>query len=199
MKKTFEITIPTDWSEISINRFMQYNKAVSELEDNHQTIVKTISTLCDIDEAVVEVMKLTDLQKVQDSLQKLISKPINKEIINKISIEGKMYGFHPKIDEITMGEFVDIETYAKDNDMAKMMSVLYRPITGTQGNRYDIEPYDIDKHLQNSERFGDLSINIGNAVAVFFWNLGKEQLNNLHQSSEREANQQHHHLMDGLV
>lgn len=199
MKKTFEITIPTDWSEISIQKFMKYNNAVNELEDNHQIIVKTISTLCDIDESVVEVMKLSDLQNIQGSLQKLIGNPINKEIINKINIEGTMYGLHPKIDEITMGEFVDIETYAKDNDMAKMMSVLYRPITRTQGNRYDIEPYDIDKHSDNADKFSKLSINVGNAIAVFFWNLGREQLNNIHRSSEVEANQMQHHPMDGLV
>jgi hypothetical protein len=199
MKKTFEITIPTDWSEISIKKFMRYNNAVNELEDQHQIIVKTISTLCDIDESVVEVMKLSDLQKIQGSLQKLIGKPINKEIINKINIEGTMYGFHPKIDEITMGEFVDIETFAKDNDMAKLMSVFYRPITKTQGNRYDIEPYDIDMHGKNADKFENLSINIGNAVAVFFWNLGSEQLHNFHQSSEKEANHQHHQVMDGLV
>lgn len=198
MKKTFEISIPTDWSEISIAKFVKYSNAVKDLEDDHQIIVKTISILCAIDEAVVEMMKLSDLHKIQSGLQKLISKPINKEIINKIEIDGRTFGFHPKIDEITMGEFVDVEEYAKDNDMAKMMSVLYRPITRTQGNRYDIEAYDISTHEKNAELFANLSINVGNAIAVFFWNLGREQLNNFHQYSEKEVKEQHLPIMDGL-
>ena len=198
MKNTFEISIPTDWSEISIEKFKLYNDTIKDLEDHHQIIVKTISVLCDIDESIVECMKLNDLQKIENSLQKLISKPVNKEIINKIDIEGTMYGFHPKIDEITMGEFVDIETYAKENDMAKMMSVLYRPIITTKGNRYDIEPYDLDIHAGNINKFKKLSINIGNPIAVFFWSLGKEQLNNSHQYSERDKRKVQHHLMDGL-
>lgn len=198
MKKTFEVSIPTDWSEITMKKFEKYHKAVKDLEDEHDKIIKTISTLCDIDEAVVEVMKLSDLYKIQSGLQKLISKPINRKVINKIEIDGKTFGFHPKIDEITMGEFVDVEEYAKDNDMAKMMSVLYRPITKTEGNRYDIEPYDISTHEKNAELFANLSINVGNAIAVFFWNLGREQLNNSLLYSEKEAKEQHLQIMDGL-
>jgi hypothetical protein len=91
---------------------------------------------------------------------------------------------------MTMGEFVDVETYAKENNIAKMMSVLYRPIVKEKGNRYDIEPYDFDVHSENSLHFEKLSINIGNAIAVFFWNLGKELLNNFHQSSSQKVKNQ---------
>ncbi len=198
MKKTFEISIPTEWNDITIETYIKYNDAVKDLEDGQEIMVKTISTMCGIDESIVEHMKLSDLQKIQESLQKLISKPVQKEIITKINIDGKIYGWHPKIDEMTMGEFVDIETFAKDNDIAKIMSVLYRPIVKTQGNRYDIEPYDADVHLENELQFKKLSINIGNPVAVFFWNLGNKQLNNFHQSSKRVEKELHQVDMDGL-
>jgi|TARA_R100000081_G_C4820055_1_gene178932 hypothetical protein len=185
MKKTFEISIPTEWEDVSIEKFVKYSQAVNHLEDDKEIVVKTISTLCSIAEEVVEVMKMKDLQKIQTTLQKLISKPINKEIINKINIEGTVYGFHPKLDEMTMGEFVDVETYAKENDFAGMMSVLYRPIIQTQGNRYNIEPYDTDVHYSNSQKFKKLSINVGNAIAVFFWDLGKTQLQHFQQYSKK--------------
>jgi hypothetical protein len=143
-------------------------------------------------------MKLKDLKKIQANLQKLIGKPVNKDIINKIDINGVKYGFHPNLDDLTMGEFVDIETYAKENDIAKMMSVLYRPIVKEQGNRYDIEPYDFDVHSENSIHFEKLSINVGNAIAVFFWTLGKEQLKTFHQSSKVVEKNQLVQTMDGL-
>ena len=85
-----------------------------------------------------------------------------------------------------MGEFVDIEMYANENDLAGMMSVLYRPITETQGNRYNIEPYDADIHMDNKKLFEKLSVNVANPIAVFFWNLGSEQMQTIHQYSEKE-------------
>ena len=198
MKKTFEITIPTNWSDVTIKKFIKYNDSLKDLEDERQIIIKTISILCDISEHIVEVMKLKDLKKIQANLQKLIGKPVNKDIINKIDINGVKYGFHPNLDDLTMGEFVDIETYAKENDIAKMMSVLYRPIVKEQGNRYDIEPYDFDVHSENSIHFEKLSINVGNAIAVFFWTLGKEQLKTFHQSSKVVEKNQLVQTMDGL-
>jgi len=198
MKKTIEIKIPTDWTDVSIERYVKYNQAMKELEDDRQIIIKTISILCNISENIVEVMKLKDLKKIQVNLQKLIGKPVNKDIINKIDINGVKYGFHPNLDELTMGEFVDVETYAKENDIAKMMSVLYRPIIKEEGNRYNIEPYDIDRHSDNANHFQKLSINVGNAIAVFFWTLGKEQLKTFHQSSKLEEKNQSVQTMVGL-
>ena len=197
MKKTIEIKIPTDWTDVSIERYVKYNHAMKELEDERQIIIKTISILCNISEHIVEVMKLKDLKKIQVNLQKLIGKPVNKNIINKIDINGVKYGFHPNLDELTMGEFVDVETYAKENDIAKMMSVLYRPINKEEGNRYNIEPYDFDKHSDNANQFQKLSINVGNAIAVFFWTLGKEQLKTFHQSSKLEEKNQSVQTMVG--
>lgn len=197
MKKTIEIKIPTDWSDVSIERYVKYNQAMKELEDEREIIIKTISILCNISEHIVEVMKLKDLKKIQVNLQKLIGKPVNKNIINKIDINGVKYGFHPNLDELTMGEFVDVETYAKENDIAKMMSVLYRPINKEEGNRYNIEPYDFDKHSDNANQFQKLSINVGNAIAVFFWTLGKEQLKTFHQSSKLEEKNQSVQTMVG--
>tara|TARA_R110002050_G_scaffold24659_2_gene65844 strand:+ start:936 stop:1535 length:600 start_codon:yes stop_codon:yes gene_type:complete len=198
MKKTIEINIPTDWCDVSIERYVKYNQSMKGLEDEKEIIIKTISILCNVPGRVVEVMKLKDLKKIQENLQKLIGKPVNKDIINKIDINGVKYGFHPNLDELTMGEFVDVETYAKENDIAKMMSVLYRPITKETGNRYNIEPYDFDKHSDNANHFQKLSINIGNAIAVFFWTLGKEQLKTFHQSSKVDQKNQSVPIMDGL-
>tara|TARA_R100000935_G_C2820224_1_gene159409 strand:- start:456 stop:1028 length:573 start_codon:yes stop_codon:yes gene_type:complete len=184
MKKTFEIDIPTIWDDVSIKKYQNYIDAIKDLVDERKIIIKTISVLCSIPEYVVEVMKLKDLKIIQENLQKLINHPVNKTIINKIEIDGIKYGFHPNLDELTLGEFVDVETFTKENDIAKMMSILYRPIVKEDGNRYDIEPYDFDVHSINSVKFERLSINVGNAIVVFFWTLGQELLNNFHQSSK---------------
>ena len=48
MNKTFEISIPTEWSEISIRTYANYINSMKDLEDHHEIAVKTISTLCNI-------------------------------------------------------------------------------------------------------------------------------------------------------
>ena len=172
MAKTYEIQVPTKWLDVSIQKYMDYNNTINKDDTDRESLIKTISVLCDIDTNIVEVMKLSDIKQIHEALHKLISSPVEKQIINKISIDGINYGFHPKLDEMTMGEYVDVETFATENDIAKMMSVLYRPIIKEQGNRYDIEPYDSEVHIANHEKFKKLSVNIGNPIAVFFWALG---------------------------
>tara|TARA_R100001244_G_scaffold132321_3_gene108204 strand:+ start:1213 stop:1812 length:600 start_codon:yes stop_codon:yes gene_type:complete len=193
MQRTLEISIPTDWSEISIAKYMKYgNIDTSDVTNNLSAI---ISILCDVPLEVVEVMKMTDIKRIYDNLHKLISKPVNKDIIKTIEVDGIIYGYHPKLDELTMGEYVDIETFASENELAKMLSVLYRPITKQQGNRYDIEPYDSDVHVDNHHKFSKLSVNIGNPIAVFFWSLGKKLQSSFQSSFARlEENQM---VMDG--
>tara|TARA_R100001163_G_scaffold13569_3_gene12595 strand:+ start:4838 stop:5437 length:600 start_codon:yes stop_codon:yes gene_type:complete len=197
MKKTFEISIPTEWEEVSVLKYQKYTSAVKDLTDEDEIAKQTISVLCDIPMNVLSHIKLKDLKVIQKSLHKLINKPVNKQIINKINIDGKVFGFHPKIDDLTMGEYVDIETFAKENDLASMMSVLYRPITKEQGNRYNIEPYHIS-HIDNKKHFENLSINIANAVVVFFWNLGNQQLKTIHQFLKQTEKNQHQVDMAGL-
>jgi hypothetical protein len=197
MKKTFEISIPTEWDEVSVLKYQKYTSAVKDLTDDDEITRQTISVLCDIPISVISHIKLKDLKVIQKGLQKLISKPVNKQIINKINIDDKMFGFHPKIDDLTMGEYVDIETFAKENDLASMMSVLYRPITEEQGNRYNIEPYHTN-HIDNRKHFEKLSINVANAIVVFFWDLGNQQLKNIHQYLKETEKNLHPVDMDGL-
>ena len=53
------------------------------------------------------------------------------------------YGFIPKLDEMTYGEYLDLTTYFKDmwDNMPTIMSVLYRPIVEEDVRGYKIKPY----------------------------------------------------------
>ncbi|QDP56707.1 MAG: hypothetical protein Unbinned3205contig1001_42 [Prokaryotic dsDNA virus sp.] len=185
MKKSFELLIPTEWSEISIKQYTDYIKSVTENDSDEDYMSNILLNFCGVKSNMIKYFKVTDLQKIKESLDKLISSPINTHIIHKIKIDGVKYGFHPNLDEMTMGEFIDLDTHAKNNDMSKMMNVLYRPITKEEGNRYDIESYSFKKHGDNYLKFQNLSINIANAVAVFFWTLGSKLLTSFQTSSNQ--------------
>ena len=116
-------------------------------------------------------------QTIYLKLAELISIPVNKEIFYKIKINGVKYGFHPCLDEMTLGEFVDIEENAKDGVLSfhKVMSVLYRPIIEEEGNKYKIEPYEAS-HMDNAKLFQEINIDTINGVMLFFYNLGNRLL-----------------------
>jgi hypothetical protein len=81
------------------------------------------------------------------------------------------FGFIPKLDDITLGEFVDLDNYIGDwQQIHKAMAVLYRPITFQKGDLYLIEEYEgSDKY---SEIMEDAPVNVALGAVVFFYRLG---------------------------
>lgn len=88
--------------------------------------------------------------------------------------KGVKYGFIPNIDDITTGEFIDIENYQKEpKDTYKVLSVLYRPIIKEgQGKRYLIAPYKGEVN----EQFKDMPSDVAFGALLFFWHLGIDLL-----------------------
>lgn len=198
MATQIKLSIPTDWSEITTKQYMDYIASVKDTDTNEDNMAKLLLYFCGIKGNVVKHFKVKDLIKIQDVLSRLISKPINTDIMNKIELDGVRYGFHPNLDELTFGEFIDLDTYAKEHNLAKMLGVLYRPIVEEQGNRYTIESYSFDIHGKNYIKLQSLSINIANAVAVFFWDLGRELLNDSRISLSQKEKKVHQQITAGL-
>ena len=80
---------------------------------------------------------------------------------------------------ITLGEYADIENYIDSglqDNLDKVMSVLYRPITEKKNNSYSIEAYDGTKAEVRAEIFKSMKARDVHNSLVFFWILGKELL-----------------------
>ena len=54
------------------------------------------------------------------------------------------YGFIPDLDEVSLGEYIDLDNNAsKWEQMHVAMNVLYRPIKTSKVGKYNIEEYDV--------------------------------------------------------
>jgi hypothetical protein len=108
------------------------------------------------------------------------------------------FGFIPKLDSISLGEFVDLDTYISDwTDMHKAMAVLYRPVTLENKGMYLIEDYESsDKY---SEVMKDMPIDIALGAVVFFYRLGKELSVYLMGYLQREAQKEDSELKQTLA
>ena len=99
-------------------------------------------------------------------------------LIKEFSMTGSndvevSFGMIPSLDEMTFGEYVDLENFISDWDsMHKAMAVLYRPIKYNKNGKYLIEDYDgSDRYW---EVMKDAPVNVSLGAMVFFYRLGKK-------------------------
>ena len=172
MKKQVKINIPESWAEVTLEQYQNYVIS-TDTKDEAAVMFNTIASLCSVPREYVERFKIEDLKKVYTNLNKLIEKPLNKELVNIIEIDGVRYGMHPNLDSMSFGEYVDLEEFAKAGLIGfhKVLAILYRPIADEQGARYNIEPYEVE-HQRNAEKFKGVNMDVINGVSVFFYTLG---------------------------
>lgn len=170
-----EISIPTELKEIKLSQYQAFLKIAKDNDDAEFMNQKMVQTFCNIDLKNVAEIRYKDVLEITASLGKMFNVTSHK-FINRFKLAGVEFGFIPELEEMTFGEYTDLDSYIGDWDnMHKAMAVLYRPITkkGLNGT-YEIEKYngsitycDVMKHAPLDVVFG---------ANVFFYSLGNELL-----------------------
>jgi hypothetical protein len=160
-----EITIPTHLSEVPLYKMVEYN-SLPHLEETERAI-KTVSIFLGLTNHETARLPLKVLNKAIEHIKNILSE--SPELQPTFEYKGIKYGFVPNLDDLTTGEFIDIETYQKEpKDTYKVLSVLYRPITKEgQGNRYLIAPYK----GEINEAFREMPSDVAFGALLFFWRL----------------------------
>ena len=97
------------------------------------------------------------------------------EFKDKFELNGIEYGFIPNLEDLSLGEYIDLETYLKDQkNLNKVAAVMYRPITKKYSDLYDIENYSAS--LKRQQDMKDAPIGIISQAVVFFYNIVNELL-----------------------
>ena len=150
-----------------------------------EKIVDIITILSDVPEEDILRLPVKNINQLGVYLTKFLKTLPEDRLKHIIEIDGIEYGFHPKLSDISFGEWVDIDsliTEGSNDNLHKIMAVLYRPIIAKSGDKYQIEPYepckDREKIMLNNLKVGDFY-----GVSVFFSDLGRELLNHTLTSS----------------
>tara|TARA_R110001583_G_scaffold3427_5_gene22006 strand:- start:5158 stop:5802 length:645 start_codon:yes stop_codon:yes gene_type:complete len=183
--------LPTRWSEVSLE---QYSKLMLVLESDSnneiEAVIKTLEALAGIDVSTLSKVPLKQLKAAYNELSLLTSTMPNSKIKRVIDVDGLEFGFIPDFDELSLGEFVDLDNYLQDawNNLDKIMAVLYRGITKREGDKYQIEPYSLDDIKDRRELFKrGLSIDTIYGAMVFFCNTGSKFIKTMQLSLEKES------------
>ena len=168
-KKTYSFI--DSWNDVSLNslsRFLAYSKL-----DATAAALNTINLFSDMPKDFIKKLSLEDVLQ----LMKMLTSMQNEvDAVHKatFTIEGKKYGFIPSLEDITLGEYADIESFIKggiETNLPNIMSVLFRPIVEENKNTYSIEGYDGTSQKDRAKIFMKMNaVQVQNSM-VFFCNF----------------------------
>jgi len=170
-----KVTIPTELSEITLKQYQKFVKILNENEESEFLSLKMIEIFCGVSLKVASSMRKKDLEEATSIIGGLFTKI--PPLIKKFEMDGIEFGFCPNLDELSWGEYVDIDTYSttKDwQDMHKCLAVLYRPIKRKMGDKYQLEPYE--SSLKYSDQMLNMPLDVALSAIVFFYRLGNDLL-----------------------
>ena len=162
-----KLVIPTSLNEITLGQYQEFSKLDITKESEVQS--KMIEIFCKVPVEVVRSMKAKDITDICVIINNMFD--VEHQMLNRFQMNGKDYGFIPDLENMSFGEYVDLDTFMGDNDnLHRAMNVLYRPIELLQGQRYTLKEYDPD--INEDAKNYPLDACFG--AMVFFYNLGKD-------------------------
>jgi len=180
--KQIEIEVPTTLSDIKLWQYQKYMKIIEQnktedAEDDEKINdflnMKLVEIFCNVSLRDVSKIPLKEFNKILEILNKAFEE--KPKLIQRFMLLDVDMGFIPKLDDITLGEYVDIETNISDwQKMHKAMAVLYRPVNFKAKEKYGIAPYKVKEETQ--ELMKEMPLDVAISSMVFFYDLGKELL-----------------------
>jgi len=163
------INIPESLNDITLKQYQKWLKIAEDKKLDNFLQQKMIEIFCNVELKKVLQMKATDVSEICTSINKLFTNDC--KLITKFNHNDKEFGFVPKLDDMSFGEYIDLDTYMADwQNMHKAMSVLFRPIKYKKKEQYLIEDYE----SANKYDLQNMSLDIVFGALVFFCNLRTE-------------------------
>ncbi len=168
------ITIPKNNAAITLQQFVSYQSGRNEVE--------RVMAATGQSRRVVEGFKMNTLTQLIDTFDNAIKigVPMHQQTV---VINGVRLGFIPDLNDLTLREHIDLDSYAQEiwkkdgNDytnLPKLMAILFRPVTDIFGKYYRIEPYDSERVRYYLDVVNLLTMDKVNGALVFFSTIVKE-------------------------
>jgi hypothetical protein len=172
--KEVKLTIPNEWSDITIGIYQQYVKIQESKGSEKNKVIRSLALLCNTSPFVVKKMAYTDLLDIMNIIKGMIDTEPQEDDFEKMFTFSEIeFGFVPNLNKLTTGEYIDLESYCKNpiENLHIIMSILYRKVIKKVNDRYAIEPYNPDEFKE--ELFKDCPMDIALSSLGFFLTLGE--------------------------
>ena len=180
------INVPDSLNEITLYQYQRFEKLIQENEASHFVNQKTIEIFCNIDLKDVARIRIADIDDLISHLNTLLQQ--KPKLTKTFKLGVYEFGFIPKLEDMTSGEFIDLENYLSSTEtFNQAMAVLYRPIKSKVKDLYTIEEYESSYKYSEVLKYMPLDIALG--AMVFFWTLQKDCVNALTDYIQNEVEQ----------
>jgi len=178
-----EINVPSTLNEITLGQYQKYLKIAESNPEGNFLDAKMVEIFCGIPLSDSYKLKMASVAAITDIINSLLE--ATPKHIQRFTINEVEYGFIPDLDDMSLGEYIDLDNNAsKWEQMHVAMNVLYRPIKTSRLGKYNIEDYDVN----NPEAMKDMPLGAAIGSLFFFYNLGIELSNHtiLYSSNQTE-------------
>jgi len=163
------INVPTELNEITLKQYQKFLKVQDSKQNNTFLQTKMIEIFCNVKMQDALNIKLSDADRISSLISKMFEQ--KPDLVKSFWLNNVEYGFVPDLDEITLGEYIDLDTYMGEWENIQIaMNVLYRPIKQKLGEKYLIEEYDPD----TKDKLINMPMDAVFGSIIFFYRLGIE-------------------------
>ena len=168
-----DIYIPEALNEITLEQYQKFLKINTKENENSSFLLqKMVEIFCRLNLQDIAKVKYSYVQEIAIHLNKIFD--VKPDLIPVFEINNIEYGFIPNLDDITIGEYIDLDnTFGDWDKIHKAMAVLYRPIKFKKGNKYNIKDYE---GAEGSTIMKQAPLDVVMGSMVFFYHLNSELL-----------------------
>jgi hypothetical protein len=179
-----ELTVPTQWSAVTLEKYLALQRDIKVYgEEQEGYIACLMHHLCGLSVEYLHQIDTETFVAIKNDLVGFMGKT-DLPLQRVIEVDGKRYGFEPNLSKMSYGAYLDItkyDTFTIDENWAKIMAILYRPISNKIGESYNIKAYTGN---EDYEPFLKLGMDIHFGTLFFFVHLLKELPNSILSSSK---------------
>tara|TARA_R110000765_G_scaffold354273_1_gene444354 strand:+ start:889 stop:1584 length:696 start_codon:yes stop_codon:yes gene_type:complete len=172
------LQLPQNVNAITLKDYQRYNKIITENPEAEADFfnIKMLEIFCDLKYKDITSLPIGEFDDTLDYMEEIFRE--KTPLVRRFNMTGSdgveiEFGFVPNLDKITMGEYIDLNTYIQEADtLHKAMAVLYRPIHKDYKKKIG---YKIDSYKGAdlfSDVMKDMPLGIALGAKVFFYRLG---------------------------
>ena len=166
-----KIEVPTKLNDITLEQYQAFDLINNDEQDQEFKLHKTISIFTEVEMDIVSKFPIKDAEEIAEDILGVLEQ--NNPFERFFTLDGVKYGFLPSLEDISLGEYIDLEDGLKDTkSFHKAAAVMFRPIVKNYGDLYTIAPYEAT--LEGMELMKKAPLGCVTGAVVFFWSIVSE-------------------------
>tara|TARA_R100000773_G_C4194043_1_gene98877 strand:+ start:67 stop:723 length:657 start_codon:yes stop_codon:yes gene_type:complete len=182
-----DLVVPNSLADITLGQYQKFVKISESNTDEKFISIKMLEIFCKLKLETIMTMKATSIKTVTATLTEMFN--AKQDLKHIFRMDGVQYGFIPNLEDMTFGEYVDLDSNISDfQEIHKAMAVLYRPIEKKFKGQYTIEPYE----AKEADFMKAMPMDVVFGSMIFFYHLGSDLSKVMMDYLQQEENKELH-------